>query len=123
MKQERLTVQNKQASEKYRHDIVGRGGTKYLGELLNLSICPHAQESQQTQSKSHKEHGLPTHKATGFHYFHSTIVEDTLVQLIVQLIVDTSHQVKSSRLQLQLNVTPSATQKASKQDSKKCTPL
>ena len=116
-------MKNKKASEKYRHNIVGRGGSKYLGELLNLSKRPHAQESQQTQSKSHKEHGLPTHKATGLHYFHSTIVEDTLVQLIVQLIKDTSDQVKGSRLQSQLNVTPSATQKGPKQDSKKCTRL
>jgi hypothetical protein len=76
-----------------------RNCNAYLGDTLDLRVHPHAKKPQQTQAESDKEHCFPTHKSTGFHYFHCAIIEDTLVELLTQLIHHTCNQIKASWLQ------------------------
>lgn len=72
---------------------------RYLDELLNFRIGPHAEKSQQTQTQSRKKNSLSFHKAATFHHINGAIVEDVPVNLGIQLVHKMSHQVVASWLQ------------------------
>ncbi len=76
----------------------------YLGKTLHLRVHPHAKKPQQTQAQRDKEDSFPTHKSTGFHYLHCAIIEDTLVELLAQLIHYTRNQIKAPWLQSQHSI-------------------
>lgn len=59
---------------------------------------PQHKENKKRNSKGNKENRLNAEEATGLNNFNSTIVEGVLIGLLVYLIDNGTHKIKSSRL-------------------------
>lgn len=72
--------------------------SNHLGEILNLAVYPKPKKTKKGYAKAKQEHWLNTKQDTYFCNFNCSIVEGTLVRVLIDLINNSPNKIIRTRL-------------------------